>query len=549
MKMNGIKTKIQHSLLVVDDDQKYLDLLDGILTKEGHKTVCVSTGQAALSKLRTFHPDMILLDIIIPQMDGCEVFGHIRASSKTKDIPVIFLTTIDSQDEIIKGLKLGAVDYITKPFSTPELLARVNVHLDLKRKRDAILRMNVKLQKEINDRMLAQKALSESNEKFKVISEKSLLGIYIWQKEGFTYVNPALARIFGYTPEKMAAMKPGDFIHPEDCTNFIVKLEKLISSDISSTHHQYRGVTRNHGIIYLEDYKARITLKDEPAVIGTIIDITHKKAMEEALNEKNLQLEHLNKNLEMRVEEEVQKRRGQEQFIMQQSKLASMGEMVGAIAHQWRQPLSTVGFIIENILDDIENNTLDETSAEQSLNRAVEQIKYMSKTIDDFKNFFKPAKMKENYDMIKTVAETLSILSAELKNKEIKVVLNHNLDTLVSYGFSSEFKQVLINLINNGKDAIIEKRKQEKMPNLEGEIEISISRHLGHAVIKVKDNGIGIPKSIKTRIFEPFFTTKEQGLGIGLYMSKLIVEEHMEGKLYMGNTTTGVEFIMELPCD
>jgi C4-dicarboxylate-specific signal transduction histidine kinase len=327
-------------------------------------------------------------------------------------------------------------------------------------------------------------------------------------------------------------------------------LEKLLSGDLSFTHHQYRGVTANDGIIYVEDYKAWITLKDEPAVIGTIIDITHKKAMEEALSEKNLQLEHLNKNLEKRVEEEVQKRRGQEQFIMQQSKLASMGEMVGAIAHQWRQPLSTVGFIIENILDDIENHTLDETAVERSLNKAVEQIKYMSKTIDDFKNFFKPAKMKENYDIIKMVTETLSILSADLENKEIKVILNHNnLDTLASFGFSSEFKQVLINLINNGKDAIIEKRKQEKMVNQEGEIRISISRQLGQAVIKVNDNGIGIPKAVKPRIFEPYFTTKDQGLGIGLYMSKLIVEEHMEGKLYMGNAKTGTEFVMELPCD
>jgi PAS domain S-box-containing protein len=548
--MNGIKTKVLHSLLLVDDDPKYLELLESILTKEGHKTECVSSGQAALAKLKTFRPDLILLDIVMPQMDGCEVCKHIRASSETKDIPVIFLTTIDSQDEIIKGLKLGAVDYITKPFSTPELLARVNVHLELKRKRDAILEMNIKMQKEIRGRILAQKALSESNEKFKVISEKSLLGIYIWQKEGFTYLNPALSGIFGYTPEKMAEMRAGDFIHPEDRPNFLVKLEKLISGDLSSAHHQYRGVTENGSIIYLEDYKARITLKDKPAVIGTIVDITHKKAMEEALSEKNLELEQLNKNLEKRVEEEVQKQRGQEQFIMQQSKLASMGEMVGAIAHQWRQPLSTVGFIIENILDDIENDSLEETSTEQSLNRAVDQIKFMSKTIDDFKNFFKPAKMRENYDIIKMVTETLSILNAELNNKEIKVILDHNnLNTLVSYGFSNEFKQVLINLINNGKDAVIEKRKQEKTANLEGEIEISISRELGQAVIKVKDNGIGIPKSVKTRIFEPFFTTKDQGLGIGLYMSKLIVEEHMAGKLYIGDTKSGTEFVMELPCD
>ncbi len=422
--MNSLEEKNPSSILIVDDDPKYRLLLDTTLKKKGYKTRCASGGESAIAQLDSFQPDLILLDIVMPEMDGFEICRRLQQMPKLQDVPIIFLTAQDSQEDTIKAFALGAVDYITKPFSSAELTARVHTHLELKKQRDEILEMNYQLQREMQER----------------------------------------------------------------------------------------------------------------------------KETERALNEKTAQLEQLNRTLDKRIKEEVEKRRKQEQFLMQQSKLAAMGEMVGAIAHQWRQPLSTVAFIIENILDDIENHELDENSTETTLNQAVEQIQYMSKTIDDFKTFFKPSKMKEDFDIVNTITETLSILRAELENKEITVTFQPGLSSLLTNGFPNEFKQVLINLLNNGKDAILERRKQGGIPRGESEICITVARGDNHAGIRVRDNGGGIPESARERVFEPYFTTKEQGLGIGLYMSKVIIEDHMDGKLYVGNTQPGTEFVLELPC-
>jgi PAS domain S-box-containing protein len=539
------------SLLIVDDDPKYLVLLKTVLSKEGYLIECTSSGESALSMVKSFRPDLILLDVVMPEMDGFEVCKRLRRSAKTRDIPVIFLTSQDSPEDTIKGFEIGAVDYITKPIHSPELLVRLRTHLELKRKRDDILAINRQLKKEMKAREKAESAFRESNEKFRVISEKSFLGIYIWKEGHFDYVNPAFAAIFDYNPKEITGEKLEKIIHPKDFAVFNKKLISLLKGELSLTHHQYRGITKDNDIKYLEDYKTRIVLRGETVVIGTIIDITHKKRMEEALAEKNKQLRQINKTLEKRIAQEVARRRKQEQFLVQQSKLASMGQMMGAIAHQWRQPLTTVGFTIENILDDIENASLDVTSMEESLNKAAYQIKQMSQTIDNFRNFFTPSEEMKDYDIIKTVTETLSIVNPELENKRIKSILRHSEDSLLTHGFSNEFKQVLINLINNGKDAVFEKRKQEQTPDLEGEIIISIALENGRAKIAIKDNGNGIPEQTRERVFEPYFSTKEHGLGIGLYMSKVIVEEHMKGKLYVGedeHVGTGTEFILELPC-
>ncbi len=162
----------QHSILLVDDDPKCLMLLDSVLTKEGYKTQCASTGKEALSRLNNFFPDLILLDIIMPQMTGHEVCKQLHHSVRFKDIPIIFLTSKGSPEDISEGLKLGAVDYITKPFSVLELVARVKTHLELKRKQDTILEMNRQLKKEIEERELAEKALHESKKKIKGLQQE-----------------------------------------------------------------------------------------------------------------------------------------------------------------------------------------------------------------------------------------------------------------------------------------------------------------------------------------------------------------------------------------
>ena len=222
--------------------------------------------------------------------------------------------------------------------------------------------------------------------------------------------------------------------------------------------------------------------------------------------------------------------------LQQQSKLASMGEMIGAIAHQWRQPLNAISMSIQNLDDDYEDGLIDEKFLDEFISKNNDIVKFMSRTIDDFRNFFRVDKSKEDFSVMKAIEDTLSIQEALLKNSYIEAKLSGN--DFEIHGYKSEFQQVMLNLINNAKDEIIEKNIKE------GEINIT----LNGKTITIEDNAGGVPSEIINRIFEPYFTTKEQGkgTGIGLYMSKMIIENNLGGKIKVLNNKRGAIFVIEL---
>ncbi|MCP5051803.1 MAG: response regulator [bacterium] len=267
------------------------------------------------------------------------------------------------------------------------------------------------------------------------------------------------------------------------------------------------------------------------------------------LKSKTRQLEQLNKRLESRVKEEVEKRRKQESLLIHRSKLVALGEMVGAIAHQWRQPLSTMAFIVENILDDLESGELDGDDLEKSLNKAAKQVTFMSKVIEDFMNFYKPSRAEGNFDVIHSVSETLSILDPELDRRSIKITPRFDAGSLVIKGHDNDFKQIVFNIVNNAKDAILESREKGLKGNSEGEIRITATRDDYHAVIIISDDGGGVPHPIREKIFQPFFSTKtdKKGSGIGLYLVRTIIEDHMNGSIGLDNTPDGAQFTIKLP--
>jgi signal transduction histidine kinase len=285
-------------------------------------------------------------------------------------------------------------------------------------------------------------------------------------------------------------------------------------------------------------------------------DDKHKPDKEEELKKKIQELQDLNRNLEVKIAEEVEKNRKQEQVIMQQAKLAAMGQMVTAIAHQWRQPLTSVGFIVQNIKSAYELGKLDETYINEAANEAMEQIQSMSETIDELGDFLKPLKEKIEFDVITAISETLSMVHTQIQNNSIQVRFNKkNLTSLpvTIVGFPNEFKQVLLNIINNGIYAI--KKKIEKGNLEEGKGEIIVEVELESAeeegaglqlVIKVSNNGLPIPEQVLGRIFEPFYTTREdiKGKGVGLYMAKIIIERNMGGKIDARNIKGRVVFII-----
>lgn len=260
------------------------------------------------------------------------------------------------------------------------------------------------------------------------------------------------------------------------------------------------------------------------------------------LSHSRLELERLNKQMEEQVVKEVEKRREQERIMMQQSRHAAMGEMVGNIAHQWRQPLNSLGLIVGKLELAFEYNRLDETMMQESVKKANRLIEVMSRTIDDFRNFFMPQKEKEKFLLEKVIADTTYLLQNTLERSNIQLRYRQD-DDIALYGYGNELAQVLMVILTNAKDAIEDSKTKP------GVISIAAYKSVNEAIITISDNGPGVSEEIQGRIFDPYFTTKSEkkGTGIGLYMAKKIIENSMDGTLNVTSDSHGACFKIVLP--
>jgi two-component system, sensor histidine kinase and response regulator len=396
---------VKGKILIVDDEAHNLDVLGTILDKEGYEVYCFSMPQEALHYgIEHAHTlDLILLDVMMPIMDGFAFCESLKKESSTKSIPVIFISALHDEESILRGIELGAVDFLTKPFST------------------AILKMKIRN---------------------------------------------------------------------------AIKLYQL----------------------------------------------THK--------------------LEILIVEEKNKNRLSEAILVQQSKLAAMGQMMENIAHQWRQPLNALGLMIQALPDDLEDGRIDTQYIDTIVRKTKEKINFMSKTIDDFRNFFRSGKEKSSFKLVSVLFRIFSIMEAQLKKHSVQLSIEFgsNLDKKVVYldnktvsfeeqltnseiasiemfNYENELQQVLLNLLSNSLYALSTKEKKDK------HIHILIHNDDDILVIELLDNAGGIPEEILPRIFEPYFTTKgHDGTGIGLYMSKVIIENNMGGFIAASNSKEGAIF-------
>lgn len=246
-------------------------------------------------------------------------------------------------------------------------------------------------------------------------------------------------------------------------------------------------------------------------------------------------------NLELRIQQEIDERTKQEQLLIQQSKLAAMGNMIGNIAHQWRQPLSEINAILMLIQVRQKFEDFDEVFLTQKIHECNKITAYMSNTISDFQNFFKPSKAKEFFEINEACTRASAILHASLKYHSIIFAFDASEEIKV-LGYPNEFAQALLNILSNAKDVLID--RQIDMPY----IKMSVKNGHKFTLIKIEDNGGGIALEYMDRIFEPYFTTKhaKQGTGIGLYMTKMIIENSMNGIIAVHNTEEGVLFTIKL---
>ncbi len=265
--------------------------------------------------------------------------------------------------------------------------------------------------------------------------------------------------------------------------------------------------------------------------------------LEIEVEKKTRDLKRLNESLERKVQEGIKELRKKDETMIQQTKLAEMGEMLGAIAHQWRQPLNALALNIQMLEDMAFSGELDEKSIEEFIEKNMETIRFMSKTIDDFKNFYRTDKEKRLFDLKSAIEETIALQKPQMEARNIKIETDLE-EGVEIYGYKNEFKQVVLNLISNARDAIEQRDSEED--GFVGKIEVVLekSSDADIAIVKIGDNAGGVPEEIKNRIFDPYFTTKEEGkgTGLGLHMSKMIIEQKLGGDLRYVEMEEGAVF-------
>jgi len=254
--------------------------------------------------------------------------------------------------------------------------------------------------------------------------------------------------------------------------------------------------------------------------------------LQKEIDNKTKELKKLNRSLEFKVKQEIEKNIQKDKLVQEQAKLASMGEMIGSIAHQWRQPLNALNINIQNLDDDFEDGLIDKKFIDNFIIKNRKIIEFMSQTIDDFRNFFRIDKEKQNFWIKESIQSVINIQSAQLANHNINIEFFG--DDFMINGLKSEFQQVILNIINNAKDEFMSKNLDNR----------KIIIRLKDNMVQIQDNAGGIAKDVINRVFEPYYTTKQQGkgTGMGLYISKLIIEHSMDGILMVHNSLDGATF-------
>ena len=338
-----------------------------------------------------------------------------------------------------------------------------------------------------------------------------------------------LKEFFGYLETKAIVPKSIELNSRDELED----MSKLLNLSIAKA-----SANIEQDIIFVEDAIGVVNdLK-----LGKLSSRLHSSAQAQELQLLKNVINAMIDNLESKINEEIFKRSEQEKLLIQQSKLASMSEMIGNIAHQWRQPLGEISALLINIQVKHEFNDLDEHSLLSSIQQCVKISTFMSGTISDFQNFFKPSKEKEVFEISEACERSIAILQASLKYHGIEFSFDIS-EKMEVLGYPNEFAQALLNILSNAKDVLSEREISNPF------IRLNLKKGYKYILIVIEDNGGGIAREQMERIFEPYFTTKyaKQGTGIGLYMTKMIIENNMGGIITVKNTEIGALFTIKLP--
>ena len=493
----------------------------------------VGDGQAALAAAYENPPDLVLTDVMMPRLDGLGLLRGLRSDSRTRAIPVIILSARAGEEAQVEGLEAGADDYLIKPFSARELLARVQNLVMVKRMRDALQRelathdedLSQLTQELITSRQTLQRsaeAQQRSERRWRAVYENSAVGIGLIDMSGnFLAANPVLQRMLGYTEEEFRNIPLMQITPKEDRETIRLRIVQLLDGRLSEYHVEQSYVRRDGSIVWANASVSVIPGSDgqEPTLVKVFDDITERKRAEDRLLNAQAELAHA-------------------------TRVAMIGELTASIAHEINQPLGAIvnngdvclrlvgfGDEMREALSDIVNDA-NRASAIVATVRALAKRATPAKTLMHFND---------------VVNDVLALAHRELVQRQIKVRSRVAEDLPMVLADRVQLHQVLLNLVMNAIDAMTTVEEKDRILTIWGHPDKLKGKPA--VLIGVQDLGKGFGAEDVDLLFEPFYTTKPRGMGMGLRISRSIVEAH-GGRLWAKpNIGPGATFLCVLPAD
>ncbi len=521
------------TVLVVDDHQPAAEMVSNLFTLRGYEVVTVHSGADALRSARQQYFDLILLDIMMPGMDGYQVLSELRAHPITAEIPVIFITAKDDAADIEQGLRLGADDYVTKPLKPRELFARVQNKLEARTLQRALKRRTTDLEAllRVSEALNNQLELDE------------LLNVVLYLVLDLL---PCRAVVFHHFLED-AAQPESYILQREETEHIDLNPEGLLQafSDDSQylrwEHGEMRDIANQGGMAAMlqhGDHQHGIltVLGDEP------FDEHHLRIFEAISRQVTLAVRNAElyareveyaERLEEMVEERTAELRSAQELLIRAEKLAAAGRLAAGIAHEINNPLQPIRVNLELMQEDLEAGNAIHA---EDISEALRSVKRISRIVERLQEFTRKRSDEtpdmESLPLAGVVQDVVTLSRTYARKSGVNIQLQLDEDTYI-YGNRDQLEQVFLNLILNSQAA---------MPD-GGSIHISSYVESDKVIMRFTDTGDGIAPELINTIFEPFFSTKEDGSGLGLFISYGIMQNHngsidVESTLGEGTTFT-----------
>jgi len=384
----------------------------------------------------------------------------------------------------------------------------------------------------------AEQQISDLSERLKLAFDVGRDGLWDWNLIDDTlYFSPRWKEMLGYRDDELESSFEAweSRVHPDDLEEALKNIELCIKEKKKVSENKHRLQHKDGHWIWIYD-RGQVQYDNNGTairMIGTHTDLTTEIDLSDKLS-------HLNETLETRVKEQVEELERRYAFIVQQARLASMGEMINNIAHQWRQPLNRVNANVAVIISILESDNIDHNMMLSEAELIEKNTKYMSETIEDFAYYFHPEKEAVRFSLEEITQSVLGLINTRLENIDINIISSTPVEV---YSFAKEYRQVLLVILNNAIDNFESKAIDSP------KIDIVIKKEEEKAYLSICDNGGGIEEKDIGRIFDPYYTTKfaEEGTGLGLYVAKMLIESSMQGKLNATNKNSGACFEIIIP--